>query len=132
MVGEGKMSDALGAFDKITETKGLEAFGHFHKALALASVGDFEGADEILSGRAAGPIFVMRRGVFAHAADPQPAGTQRRRRWPFWTAPSAPIPIPIVDALRVRLTGGRADPVRHRAHRARRDRRGVLFRRAPR
>jgi tetratricopeptide (TPR) repeat protein len=66
-VGEGKMSDALEAFDTITKTKGLEAFGYYHKALALASVGDFEGADDILSGRAAGPIFVMRRGAIAHA-----------------------------------------------------------------
>jgi tetratricopeptide (TPR) repeat protein len=66
-VGEGKMSEALEAFDALIQTKGLEGFGYYHKALALASVGDFEGADEILSGRAAGPIFVMRRGVFAHA-----------------------------------------------------------------
>lgn len=66
-VGIGSMTDALAAFDTLTQTKGLEAFGYYHKALALASVGDFEGADEILSGRAAGPIFVMRRGVIAHA-----------------------------------------------------------------
>ena len=46
---------------------GVEAFGLYHKALALASAGDFEGADDILSGRAAGPIGVMRRGVIAHA-----------------------------------------------------------------
>ena len=31
-----------------------------------ASAGDFEGADEILSGRASGPLIVMRRGVLAH------------------------------------------------------------------
>ena len=66
LVGEGKMSEALAAFDTLAKTKGLEAFGYYHKALALASVGDFEGADEILSGRVAGPIYVMRRGVVAH------------------------------------------------------------------
>lgn len=66
-VGEGKMSEALAAFDTVSTTSGLEAFGFYHKALALASVGDFEGADAILSGRAAGPIVVMRRGVLAHA-----------------------------------------------------------------
>lgn len=65
-VGAGQMTEALAAFDEVTETKGLEAFGYYHKALALASVGDFEGADAILSGKVAGPIFVMRRGVFAH------------------------------------------------------------------
>ena len=54
-VGEGKMSEAVEAFDAVIQTKGYEAFGYYHKALALASVGDFEGADEILSGKAAGP-----------------------------------------------------------------------------
>ncbi len=65
-IGEGRMSEALEGFDKIAKTKGLEAFGLYHKALAMASAGDFEGADDILSGRAAGQIAVMRRGVIAH------------------------------------------------------------------
>ncbi len=66
-LGQGQMTEALARFDKIAATKGLEAFGLYHKALALASAGDFEGADDILSGRAAGEIAVMRRGVIAHA-----------------------------------------------------------------
>lgn len=65
-LGNGRMSEALEGFDALAGQKGLEAFGLYHKALALASVGDYEGADEILSGRAAGPIAVMRRGVIAH------------------------------------------------------------------
>ena len=65
-LGLGQMSQATETFDKIAKTKGLEAFGLYHKALALAQAGDFEGADEILSGRAAGPLVVMRRGVIAH------------------------------------------------------------------
>lgn len=66
LLGAGHMTDALAEFDKISKTKGQEAFGLYHKALALASAGDFEGSDEILSGRAAGEIAVMRRGVIAH------------------------------------------------------------------
>ena len=66
-LGNGRMSEAVTAFDGLAATPGLEAFGLFHKALALASVGDFEGADEILSGRAAGPINLNRRGMLAHA-----------------------------------------------------------------
>jgi Flp pilus assembly protein TadD len=62
-VGAGSMSEALEGFDKISTTRGLEAFGHYHKALALASVGDFEGADALMSGG----LRVMRRGVIAHA-----------------------------------------------------------------
>ena len=55
-LGLGGCRTPLEDFDKIAKTKGLEAFGLYHKALALASAGDFEGADEILSGTAAGTI----------------------------------------------------------------------------
>ena len=65
-LGNGKMSDALAGFDALTKIDGMQAFALYHKALALASAGDFEGADEILSGRASGPLQVMRRGVIAH------------------------------------------------------------------
>ncbi|MFN4128829.1 MAG: tetratricopeptide repeat protein [Paracoccaceae bacterium] len=64
--GKGRMSETVAAFDAIASTDGLKAFGLYHKALALAAVGDFEGADDILSGRAEGPLVVNRRGVIAH------------------------------------------------------------------
>ncbi len=62
-LGAGSMTEALESFDEVARTQGLEAFGRYHKALALASVGDFEGADALLSGN----LRVMRRGVIAHA-----------------------------------------------------------------
>ncbi len=49
LVGEGQMTDALESFDAVIETDGLRAFGLYHKALALASVGDLEGANEIFA-----------------------------------------------------------------------------------
>jgi tetratricopeptide (TPR) repeat protein len=108
-VGEGKMSEAVEAFDAVAAKQGFEAFGYYHKALALASVGDFEGADEILSGRAAGPIFVMRRGVFAHAQilsqlerNPEAVALLDRS---FGASPD-----PIVDAVRSRLEAGEPIP----------------------
>ena len=64
--GTGRMSEAVAAFDGIARTEGLKAFGLYHKALALAAVGDFETADNILSGRAEGPLVVNRRGIIAH------------------------------------------------------------------
>ncbi|MFN4155918.1 MAG: tetratricopeptide repeat protein [Paracoccaceae bacterium] len=64
--GKGRMSEAVAAFDAIAKTDGLKAFGLYHKALALAAVGDFETADDILSGRAEGPLVVNRRGIVAH------------------------------------------------------------------
>ncbi|TCO73001.1 tetratricopeptide repeat protein [Rhodovulum euryhalinum] len=65
--GQGRMSEALDAFDAASEQTGLKAFGLYHKALALAAAGDFEGADHILSGEAEGPLRATRRGVIAHA-----------------------------------------------------------------
>lgn len=67
-LGAGQMSQALEGFDSVAASPGMEAFGLYHKALALASAGDFEGADAILSGKAGGgAIGVMRRGVIAYA-----------------------------------------------------------------
>ncbi len=66
-LGAGRMSEAQDAFDKLSETNGIGVFGIFHKALALASVGDFEGADAIFSGPAGASIKSLRRGVIAHA-----------------------------------------------------------------
>jgi len=64
--GEGNMSEALEAFDAAADSMGLKQFALYHKAMALAAVGDFEGADEIFSGKAAGPLQATRRGVLAH------------------------------------------------------------------
>lgn len=66
-LGAGRVTEALAGFDAIAATDGLEAFGLYHKALALASVGDMEGADQILSGENGRPIALLRRGVIAHA-----------------------------------------------------------------
>ncbi len=48
-VGLGQMTRALESFDEVVETPGMRGFGLYHKALALAAVGDFEGAEAILS-----------------------------------------------------------------------------------
>ena len=64
-VGTGKMAQALADFDKISATSGMQAFGLYHKALALAMTGDYEGADKLLSGPGAEAISHLRRGVIA-------------------------------------------------------------------
>ena len=66
-LGRGKMTAALVAFDKVVDTKGTRSFGLYHKALALASVGDYEAADKIFSGEAGGPLKATVSGVIAHA-----------------------------------------------------------------
>ncbi|MBT8416752.1 MAG: tetratricopeptide repeat protein [Silicimonas sp.] len=67
LVGEGRMSEALAAFDDVGANQGVEAFGLYHKALALASVGDFEGAAEIFSGESGNTIRLTTRGLVAYA-----------------------------------------------------------------
>lgn len=66
-LGNGRVTEATAAFDKVSTTSGMEVFGLYHKALALASVGDFEGADAIFSGPSQSKIQGLRRGVIAHA-----------------------------------------------------------------
>ncbi len=66
LVGEGRISDASAAFDKVGQNKGLGAFAGYHKALALALAGDYGGADQILSGENGTAITSTRRSVLAH------------------------------------------------------------------
>ncbi|EPX76988.1 tetratricopeptide repeat protein [Litoreibacter arenae] len=67
LLGQGKMSDATAAFNSVAEIEDFASFAYYHNALALASVGDFEGADEILSGKTHGPLILSPRGIEAHA-----------------------------------------------------------------
>jgi tetratricopeptide (TPR) repeat protein len=58
---------ALSAFDELAAAPGLEAFGTYHKALALALQGDLEGANAFLATpEPEGPLRT-RRSVLAHA-----------------------------------------------------------------
>lgn len=66
-LGKGDMSQALALFDEVAEERGLRSFAIYHKALALASVGDFEAAEQIFSGKADGPMQRTRRGTIAWA-----------------------------------------------------------------
>lgn len=66
-VGQGNMSAAIGSFDKVAGGEGTQSFGLYHKALALAMVGDLEGAEAILSGQAGTSIPPTRRGIIAQS-----------------------------------------------------------------
>ncbi|MEQ8896345.1 MAG: tetratricopeptide repeat protein [Roseovarius sp.] len=66
-LGKGDMSAALERFDAVAEEKGLRSFAIYHKALALASVGDFEAAEQIFAGKSDGPMQRTRRGTVAWA-----------------------------------------------------------------
>ncbi len=67
LIALGRMSDGLAAFEEVGQLSGMEAFGLYHNALALALAGDAERAEAILSGAAAGPLRMTRRGLEAQA-----------------------------------------------------------------
>ncbi|WP_128253243.1 tetratricopeptide repeat protein [Falsirhodobacter deserti] len=48
-LGRGNADAAMAGFDRVAQAQGLQAFGLYHKALALALAGDLEGADAILA-----------------------------------------------------------------------------------
>lgn len=48
-LGKGEMTKAMAQFDAVAQQDGLREFALYHKALALASVGDFEGAEAIFA-----------------------------------------------------------------------------------
>lgn len=65
-IGQGKMSAAIEIFDEIAENEPARQASLFQKALALAYVGDFEGAAEILGGDVE-PLNLNRSGLVAYA-----------------------------------------------------------------
>jgi tetratricopeptide (TPR) repeat protein len=67
LLGKGDKTAAMAAFDALSKETGMQGFVLYHKALALASVGDFAGAEEIFGGAGAGAAGQTRRGVIAHA-----------------------------------------------------------------
>lgn len=63
--GKGQMDEALAQFDQVSSERGLRSFAIYHKALALASVGDFESAEHIFAGDSDGPMQRTRLGTIA-------------------------------------------------------------------
>lgn len=64
-IGAGRMSEALEILDAMIAEDRFGPFALYQRALALALVGDFEGADDILSGAAGGPLAMGRRAILA-------------------------------------------------------------------
>lgn len=66
-LGQGNMRRAMASFDQVIETDGMSPYGLTHKAYALASVGDFEQAEAILSGSVGNGMRYNRQSAVAHA-----------------------------------------------------------------
>lgn len=107
--GQGEMTGALADFDALAKGKGTELFGAYHQALALASVGDFEGADRLLARDDMRPLRSLRRGAVAHA---QILSQLERNADALALLDAAfdPGSDPAIDLLRARLTAGESVP----------------------
>lgn len=66
-MGAGDMTAALAQFDALSAEAGMQGFVNYHRALALASVGDFEGAEAIFEDDLAGSVAQTRRGILVRA-----------------------------------------------------------------
>ncbi|WP_348538781.1 tetratricopeptide repeat protein [Shimia sp. R10_1] len=64
-IGRGEMSKGLEAFNEVSKEPGLGGFAAYHKAMALASVGDFEGALSVYEADAMDGLQLTRRGVMS-------------------------------------------------------------------
>lgn len=66
LMGQGTVSKALAQFDEVAEQDGLRFFALYHKALALASVGDYAGAEELFGANGGQLGRSSRRAAIAH------------------------------------------------------------------
>ncbi|MFY2823699.1 tetratricopeptide repeat protein [Ruegeria sp. MALMAid1280] len=66
-MGQGAMTRAMEQFDEVATQDGLRDFALYHKALALASVGDFEGAEEVFTEHNGAVSRFSRRAALARA-----------------------------------------------------------------
>ena len=108
-LGAGDVTEALAQFDAVAEERGLRSFAFYHKALALASVGDFEGADQVFSGDDNGPVQQTRRGVMAWAQILSQLG-QHQRAVEVIDDTFGSDPDPQVAELRARVAAEDAVP----------------------
>ncbi len=65
-MGAGRMSQSLALLDELAGDEGSRSFAMYHKAMALALVGDFETAADILT-QEEGTLQMNRRGVMGYA-----------------------------------------------------------------
>lgn len=66
-MGKGSVGKALEEFDALSKVEGLRGFALYHRALALASVGDYEGAEALFAADGGQLALISRRAVTARA-----------------------------------------------------------------
>lgn len=65
LLGAGSVPEALAQFDSVGEDEGLRMFAQYHRALALASVGDYEAAEAMFAANDGRLTLITRRAALA-------------------------------------------------------------------
>ncbi len=107
--GAGDMDRAVSAFEELAEDPALSELGWLHLGLARAAVGDFEGAEEILSGERAGRISQTERVVRARAEILVQLG-RRADALDLLDGYTQRVPDPALLALQARIGAGAEGP----------------------
>jgi tetratricopeptide (TPR) repeat protein len=111
-LGQGKAAAAFEEFDVVAEQPGMSGFATYHKAMAFAVVGDFEGANNLFSSSNADGASATRRGAMARAEVlsqlDRNADAVQSLRLAFGDATD-----PELDALLEALEAGRMVPFTH-------------------
>ena len=66
-LGQGEMTKAMEQFDTVSTQEGLKEFALYHKAMALASIGDFEGSEAVFGANDGVVAQFSRRAALARA-----------------------------------------------------------------
>ena len=111
-LGQGQAAAAFEEFDVVAEQPGMSGFATYHKAMAFAVVGDFEGANNLFSSSNADGASATRRGAMARAEVlsqlDRNADAVQSLRLAFGDATD-----PELDALLEALEAGRMVPFTH-------------------
>ena len=67
MLASGDREGAFAAFDAVSSEQGLRTFALYHKALALASIGQYAASEEVFAGEQGGLSRMSRRAAIARA-----------------------------------------------------------------
>ena len=107
--GAGNMDRAVAVFEELATDASLSELAWLHLGLARAAVGDFEGADAILSGERAGRISQTERIVRARAEILVQLG-QRADALDLLDGYTQRVPDPALLALQARIGAGAEGP----------------------
>ncbi len=111
-MGTGAVTKAMEKFDEVAKEDGLRDFSLYHKAMALASIGDFEGAEAIFSADDGLVARISRRAALARA-EIQSQLDQNEEALAFLGDVFSTGTDPSIDDYVARLTAGETLPFTH-------------------